>query len=444
MACPVCDGTGYLLRDACPLCTDVICPTVQMAIDFRRPTCPCFACDTAESVVQQASAELAKPQAAFWRHRWKIQKPGSTWTLSGHSRALVRTGFVIEELKVFLDAGVAWKNASPMPSLICVTHTHIDHCNALPMLLRTDGQPIVLAPRNHLSALREMADMTWSVKRADWTPRAMIAALPDRPAKGISLDEVGLVAGGGNRSQRWVPVEAGDSYTVERQGGWFLSIVKCFHTIEDVGYVLCESAFHRQGVDGEAEFEHQEIMKEIEALNSAGQKKEAKQAGRKIGDMMKAGRLCSFKTQHPRLAFLCDTTVQVFGRCAACLAGDVCPFAGDGLRTGECPPIEDLQGQVDLIFQCSSIIVECSFVAVGMDEAEAETQAIRRGHIAWSQLLPIVESNPHIEFILVHFSERYTDEELRVFFATASSSNESLPNVLLWLDEGLSRGASAP
>lgn len=393
--------------------------------------------------MEQASSELAKPQAAFWRHRWRLNKPGATWTLSGHSRALVRTGFVVEELKVFLDAGVAWKNPSPKPSLICVTHTHIDHCNALPMLLRTDAQPAILAPRNHLAALREMADMTWSVKQSGWAPRATVTDLPDRPSRGASLDDVGLVAGAGARTQRWVPVEAGDSFAVERQGGWFLNIVRCFHTIEDVGYVLCESSSQRRGADHEAEFEHQEILREIEALNSADKKKEAKQAGRKIGDLMKAGRLCNVKTRVPCLAFLCDTTVQVFGRCAACLAGDVCPFVGEDLRTAGCPPAEDLQEQVDLIFQCSSIVVECSFVAVGMNEAEAEMQAIRRGHVAWSQLRPIVESHPHIEFILVHFSERYSDEELRVFFATASSSNCSLPNVLLWLDEGLSRGASA-
>ena len=286
--------------------------------------------------------------------------------------------------------------------------------------------------------------MTWSVKRADWAPKANAPDLPDRNSRGVSLDDVGLVAGAGARTQRWVPVEAGDSFAVERQGGWFLSIVRCFHTIEDVGYVLCESSSQRRGVDSEAEFEHQEILTEIQTLNSAGRTKEAKQAGRKIGDLMKKGRLCTEKTRIPRLAFLCDTTIQVFGRCAACLAGHACPFAGEDLRTGGCPPVQDMQEQVDLLFQCSSIIVECSFVAVGMDEIEAERQAIRRGHVAWSQLRPIVESHPHIEFILVHFSERYTDEELRVFFSTASSSNGSLPNILLWLDEGLSRGASSP
>jgi Cft2 family RNA processing exonuclease len=34
-----------------------------------------------------------------------------------------------------LDAGIDVPNFSP-PDVIFVTHTHIDHCNALPMLVR--------------------------------------------------------------------------------------------------------------------------------------------------------------------------------------------------------------------------------------------------------------------------------------------------------------------
>merc|ERR1711972_256391 len=156
--------------------------------------------------------------------------------------------------------------------------------------------------------------------------------------------------------------------------------------------------------------------------------------------MAKAGRLREVKTHAPRLAYLCDTTVQVFGPCSACRNGDACYFAAASPYTPSCDLVNELDKQSRLLFECSTIIVECSFVAVGMDEAEEQHQAMSRGHVAWSQLKPIVEAHPDIEFILVHFSERYTDDELRRFFATASSRGGPLANVLLWLDEGLSRG----
>eukprot|EP00440_Ansanella_granifera_P045035 gb/GFBE01048804.1/.p1 GENE.gb/GFBE01048804.1/~~gb/GFBE01048804.1/.p1 ORF type:complete len:155 (+),score=26.03 gb/GFBE01048804.1/:1-465(+) len=153
--------------------------------------------------------------------------------------------------------------------------------------------------------------------------------------------------------------------------------------------------------------------------------------------MRKDGRLKEFSKPIPRLAFLCDTTIQVFGRCSGCSAGSGCHFEGPYTRS--CPEASALQQQLELIFQCSTVVVECTFCAIGMTEAESEQQAKSRGHIAWSELRPVVESHPEIEFILVHFSERYSDDEIRLFFQTASSAGGCVANVLLWLDEGLSK-----
>jgi len=298
------------------------------------------------------------------------------------------------------------------------------------MLLRTTATPAVLAPQAHMAALKEMADMTWSVKRAGWEPMPEVIPVDlERLPATASLDEIGTVTGTGDRARRWVPVQAGDSLTVS-QPKITVSVVRCFHTIEDVGYVFSEMNTRLQGIDSAAEAEYQEIMKAIEG----GDKK----SGRQIGQMRKSGRLKDNVVQLPRVAFLCDTTVQVFGACHACRAGEACPF-GQASYTAPCPRAAEISGQLDLIFQCSTIIVECSFVAVGMDEVKAEAEAMGRGHVAWSQLRPIVESHSDIDFILVHFSERYTDAELRCFFTTASSSGTFPPNVLLWLDEGLTR-----
>lgn len=344
---------------------------------------------------------------------------------------------------MFFDAGVAWRTESVNPNLILVTHTHIDHCNALPMLLRTEASPVILAPRNHMPALKEMTDMTWSVKRAQWQPAQETLPLrPETPLRSV-ISVVGDVSEvRGRNSRRWIGAVPGDEFGLDLpklSPGLELRVVRCYHTIEDVGFVLCEQSKTHKGIDDESDAEYHTLQQQIQAHKDAGEKRQAGLLGRSIGEMLKAGKLCEVRSSLPRLAYLCDTTVQVFGPCKGCRSGSACEFAKD--YTVPCGPMHQLEQQAKLIFQCSTIVVECSFLAVGMDDAKAEKEAISRGHVAWTQLRPYVESHPEIEFILVHFSKRYSDQEVRAYFETASSSGSRPPNVLLWLDEGLSPGA---
>jgi len=52
-------------------------------------------------------------------------------------------------------------------------------------------------------------------------------------------------------------------------------------------------------------------------------------------------------------------------------------------------------------------------------------------------LRPYVEANPQVKFVLIHFSERYQDNQLREYFATAGSDGCQPRNVVLWLDSGI-------
>jgi ribonuclease Z len=74
------------------------------------------------------------------------------------------------------------------------------------------------------------------------------------------------------------------------------------------------------------------------------------------------------------------------------------------------------------ILSYPNIIIECSFVL-----QEDLSHAIEKKHMAWSNLKPYVQSNPNIQFILTHFSQKYKKEQIEEFF-----KQENIPNIKLW------------
>ena len=63
------------------------------------------------------------------------------------------------------------------------------------------------------------------------------------------------------------------------------------------------------------------------------------------------------------------------------------------------------------IFGYKHIIVECTI----LNEEEKES-AYSHGHIYWGDLKTIVKNHPDNQFILIHFSTRYSDDEIIEFF----------------------------
>jgi ribonuclease Z len=96
----------------------------------------------------------------------------------------------------------------------------------------------------------------------------------------------------------------------------------------------------------------------------------------------------------PLIAYLCDTTIEVFEK-------------------------------YPHLLKCKHIIVECTFLPV-----DGVTVDMKSGHIKWSQLKPWCLNNPHQHFILIHFSSRYTNETIAKFF---QYQDEKPDNVTLWL-----------
>eukprot|EP00658_Telonema_sp_P-2_P027404 TRINITY_DN21162_c0_g1_i2.p1 TRINITY_DN21162_c0_g1~~TRINITY_DN21162_c0_g1_i2.p1 ORF type:complete len:232 (-),score=47.49 TRINITY_DN21162_c0_g1_i2:157-852(-) len=219
--------------------------------------------------------------------------------------------------------------------------------------------------------------------------------------------------------------------------GITIRTVQCYHTTDDIGYVLCERKSELVGVDQDA----QAGLNELRVLA-----KTDKSAGRRIGEMKKQGRLENVERVVPRLAYLLDTTIQVFERCPACCAGDAagCEFgSGHSMHGVTCGTEEQMAAQLDLIWSCNTVVVECSFIgAAGMSESESVEQSIKRGHAGWAQLKPHVLAHPDVKFVLCHFSKRYSDEEIRDYFIDQEGGCPV--NVVLWLDSGILDGAKLP
>lgn len=79
------------------------------------------------------------PQSVYYKNSYVLPTAvANQWTLSGHSRAMERTGFLLsgQGVRIMLDAGVDMPNIFTPLDAILVTHAHIDHINSLPMLMR--------------------------------------------------------------------------------------------------------------------------------------------------------------------------------------------------------------------------------------------------------------------------------------------------------------------
>lgn len=68
------------------------------------------------------------------------------------------------------------------------------------------------------------------------------------------------------------------------------------------------------------------------------------------------------------------------------------------------------------------VVVECTFLY------DYEKEIVIK-HIHWDDIKPIIEANKQCVFILIHFSMRYTNEEIKEFF-----DKQNIDNVYPWLN----------
>ncbi len=282
---------------------------------------------------------------------WPILgSPG--WTLQGHSVAGERTGFHIPELRLFLDGGM---NSFKAVKAVLLTHSHSDHSHNLPCVAMGQGgnvsqRPIVYCPCPMVHPLHLLARASQALNDC----RA-VADREEMNIRGVSLGETFTVLCGRNANVKIV-----------------VDVVECVHTVPSIGYILSAEAT--------------KLLPELEGIPPHEIKRRAK-----------ANEPTTMKVKKQVLAFLGDTTIDVFERNPTLLTVPV-------------------------------IVIECTAV----DDSTPAEKMRERGHIHWADLFPVIERSPHTFFVLIHFSQSLTEKEIveRVL-------SRRLRNILLWLDSGV-------
>lgn len=72
------------------------------------------------------------------------------------------------------------------------------------------------------------------------------------------------------------------------------------------------------------------------------------------------------------------------------------------------------------------VITECSFLY-----EEHRAQAVKTKHTIWADLEPVVRKWPKTTFVLMHFSLRYSDKDIRRYFA---DMRDPPSNIVIWVD----------
>lgn len=80
--------------------------------------------------------------------------------------------------------------------------------------------------------------------------------------------------------------------------------------------------------------------------------------------------------------------------------------------------ISMLEEHMESLSKYGTIIIESTFLyaSEGLTELAIEDRCLRDGHIFFPQLLPYILKYRNICWVLIHFSLRYTREEIRTFF----------------------------
>jgi ribonuclease Z len=280
---------------------------------------------------------------SFWSGPiWNI--PGTPWEITGYSRACYRTGFYINHLNLMIDAG---PQKSGNPKTILITHCHGDHIANI---------PFTLIEQNDKNTLSDIFVHEKSKTRLYNYITAMFSA-------NYSTDFKGRIA-------NFLPVKPFSTFDYNANNTKIrIEVFACTHDVPTVGY----------GISTKKQFLKEEYF-DLKGNSMA------------LVDLKKQGIEITKTTYERNIAFVWDTTIQVFENNPSILTYHV-------------------------------IMIECTFLYD--DDYEL---SLTKKHIHWKSLRPYVIENTQILFVLVHFSLRYTEQNIASFF-----KKENLSNIKPWL-----------
>ena len=162
-----------------------------------------------------------------------------------------------------------------------------------------------------------------------------------------------------------ITVEPGNNISIQiKKVNYGLEIFKCYHPVPCVGYGIYN------------------VRKKLK-------EEYTKLSGKEIGELRKNGVEINYDFVNKMFVYLGDTGKEIF---------------------------EDEEWQK--IVEYPAIIIECTFILE--DEKE---QAVKTQHIHWDDLEPIADKYNKNTFILIHFSQRYDNSEIKKFFEEKKRSN---------------------
>ncbi|KAK1751796.1 beta-lactamase-like protein [Echria macrotheca] len=311
---------------------------------------------------------------------WKFPKPYHNYILTGRSRAAWHTSFIIPQLNLLLDAGLCVNKLRPKH--IFLTHGHSDHTLLAPAFGKRDDPPDVFCPAEMVSVFndfchaRTMLNLGGLVSRENFDEVDNGEDTDDGGgSSSSSIAASGSARGGGGILDTHVThgIKPGDVVPLRRIKNITALAFACDHTVPCLGYVFRQTT--------------PKLKPEYAALSGA-----------ELRDLReKQGVVITADVTVPIFAFLGDTTTAPLEAEPAWLRNGI--------------PV---------------VITECSFLY-----EEHRAQAAKTKHTCWGDLERVVRRWPRTTFVLMHFSLRYSEDEIRRFF---KEMRDPPGNVVVWAD----------
>ncbi|KAL1844401.1 hypothetical protein VTJ49DRAFT_80 [Mycothermus thermophilus] len=373
---------------------------------------------------------------------WRFPKPYQHLVLTGRSRAAWHTSFIIPQLDLLLDAGLCVNKLRPKQ--IFLTHGHSDHTLLTPAFTHREDPPDIFCPVEmkdaldaflHANTMLNEGGGVWppeggasdgegedevdeddgvsQEKAKDKTSSSPATTEPQAPPSSEAATTATATSITDITPQphpafpHLLPTHTthglspGTTVPLRRLAGpptWSATAFRCDHTVPCLGYVFSATT--------------PKLRPELRGLPPAELRALRQRRG---------GDSCSLTVPAatPVFAFLGDTTASVLAAGPEWL-GEPPPPPGEQEKGHHGKQGNETRGGVKVV------ITECSFLY-----PEHRTQAARTKHTCWADLEPVVRKWWRTVFVLCHFSLRYSEEEIRQFFA----KREELGNVVVWIGD---------